>query len=772
MRFTSDRFTVVSLLVVFMLPAAGGEGRAQSVLSSRRPLASNVVVPQSRAFSMNRVKAVEVVGVDVRAKILGQAATTTMEISLRNPTRGRQEAELIVPVPDGAVVKSFTFQGAGSEPSAVVLPREEARETYNAIVARVRDPALLEFVGYNLIRSSVFPVEPGGKQKLQLTYEHLLPADGGRIDYVLPRSESILYNIPWKISLQIKSKTPITTVYSPSHTLLTDRQGPGDLSVRIADSAALEPGAFRLSWLLEKSNAVTASLFAYPDPKIGGGYFLLLAGLPTPSNQGDSPAIRREITLVLDRSGSMNGEKIEQVREAAKQVLAGLMEGESFNIIAYNEQIDLFSETPVPKTAQSMKSARAYLDGLLPRGGTNIHDALLEAMRSRPADGALPIVLFLTDGLPTIGQTSEKAIRNVAMAANPYNRRIFTFGVGMDVNTPLLDKIARETRATATFVLPEEDIEVKVARVFNKLAGPVLAGPRLNVLGPEGKPAPGRVRDVLPGTLPDLFDGDQLVVLGTYVGTEPLLFSLRGDYLGADRAFRFSLPLDRATTRNGFVPRLWASRKIAVLVDAIRESGADVTATSAASPGMTDPRMKELVDEVVRLSMEFGILTEYTAFLAREGSDLAQRDRMVAEAAHNFTSRALYSRSGKGSVNQELNIGSQRGQSKLNFNNYFLDRNMNRVAVTTVQQLNDRAFYRRGNRWVDSRIFNRTSEAEAERVIEFGTQAFDELLRELSAEGRQGIVSLKGEILVLIDGEAVIIRSAAAQKSETADNNG
>ncbi len=148
------------------------------------------------------------------------------------------------------------------------------------------------------------------------------------------------------------------------------------------------------------------------------------------------------------------------------------------------------------------------------RGGTNIHDALLESLRPAPAEGTLPIVLFMTDGLPTIGQTSEASIRDLARQHNPHHKRIFSFGVGVDVNTPLLEKIAYENRGFTTFILPAEDVEVKVGRVFDRLKGPVLADPELTI----GGDGPRRVSALIPDRLPDLFEGDQIVLLGQYRG--------------------------------------------------------------------------------------------------------------------------------------------------------------------------------------------------------------------------------------------------------------
>lgn len=707
-------------LVVFLAAPAVMCGDAGAQVEHWRGIAAvrlsrQVIIPQAGSFDPARsASPVKITAVKVGAVIVDHVATTTMEISLENPSGSLREAELVVPVPDGAVVRGFTFQGSAGEPTAKLLPKDEARKAYDAIVARIRDPALLEFVGYNLIKSSVFPVPARGTQKVRLTYEHILPVDGNRADYVLPRSESLDYPAPWEISVRIKSGRPISTVYSPSHRIETRRPAENVVSARVDGEASGEPGPFRLSYLLE-AGGVSASLLAYPDPAAGGGYFLLLAGLPPHviGKQGES-AIKREVTLVIDRSGSMHGPKLEQVREAALQILEALNDGEAFNIMVYNQAVECFAEQPVLKTAATVAAARKYIETLKAQGGTNIHDALLEALRQKPTGEMLPLVLFLTDGLPTIGQTSETAIRKLVKEANGHERRVFTFGVGADVNTPLLERLASETRATATFVLPKEDVEVKVAQVFKKLAGPVLAGPSMRVVTSAGEPVPGRVRDLVPAKLPDMFEDDQLVLLGQYLGEKPLSFELSGNYMGKDRTFRFDFTFDKATTKNAFVPRLWASRKIAVLVDDIRQLGAD-SALAA-----TDGRVKELTDTIVKLSTEFGILTEYTAFLAREGTDLSRRDEVLAEAVRNFQDRAVATRSGLGSVNQSINNQAQIRQQVLNRGNRFFDRNMNRVEIATVRQIGDRAFYRRGGRWVDSRIVQRESAVLPGRIIAFG----------------------------------------------------
>jgi Ca-activated chloride channel family protein len=712
---------------------------------------------------------VTVTALNAVVDILQGVATTRLLIRLRNPSPRPQEASLLLSVPAGATVHAFDFQGSAAEPTAEIVEAGKAKATYNHIVAKLRDPALLEFVGTSLIRTSVFPVPASGEQAVEVTYEHILPSAGGRLEYLLPRTARLVdSNIPFSLTMRIRSVRPLSAVYSPTHPIRATRVRPEEILVELGKHGDRAPGSFLLT-LLPESGDLSATLLAYPDPSEGGGTFLLLAGLPAAMKRGTDNALKREVTLVLDRSGSMRGRKIEQAKAALLQVLQSLEMGETFNIITYNSAVNAFAEHPVVKTPETEAQARAYIHSISATGGTNLHDAVLEALKPLPAEGMLPLVLLLSDGLPTVGVTSEVDIRNAVKKGNGHHRRLYTFGVGHDVNVPLLDRLAQGSRGSMTCVLPKENVEEKVSVLFDKLAGPLFTSPVLTAHDDAGNRDTRAIHDCLPREIPDLFRGDRLILLGRYRNPGPLRFRLSGTFLGKPRAFTFRFDLKKASLRNAFVPRLWASRKIAVLIDALRQAGAESAGIAAAAnlarataatrptePAVPlDPKTKELVDEIVRLSIKYGILTEYTSFLALEGTNLNDAEVLSKNANGNFQRWAVRKRHGGHAVSQQMNGAWQRGQANLNFRNEYFDRNMNRVQITNVQQMADLSFFRRGGRWVDARIAANRNEIAPDEVVPFGSERFEEVLGKLLSANRQGVLSLGGEVLFELEGKVI-----------------
>lgn len=766
------RIVALGLLIAAMAGSVASRVEAQQAVSTQPRWVPRddvvLIVPQRRV--PNRVEnAAYLTAADARIDIKNQVATTTLTLSLTNPTNTVQQAEILMPIPEGVVVRSLQYDGVGPEPMAAVLPKDEARRIYDEIVRRMRDPALVEFAGTNVIRTSAFPIPPNTTQKLSLTFEQVLVADGTRVDYWLPRSDSLAASgVKWSIEGTISGDRSIASIYSPSHEIQTRRTRQDGFSFRVigASEADVERGSFRLSYLMTPpKDGLSWTMLAYPDSRVGkdgtGGYFMLMAALP-PAKKDEAP-VKREVTLVIDRSGSMRGEKMEQAKVAALQVLEGLEKGEAFNIIDYSDSINLFSPQAVIKDDKSMDEARAYVKVIEAGGGTNIHDSLAEALKQKPTKGMMPLVLFLTDGLPTVGERSEVKIREAAKKANAHNRRIFTFGVGFDVNSPLLSSLAKGSRAMPTFVLPKEDVEVKVSQVFKRLSGPLLGLPKLTVLDQAGTLGGSAIREVLPRELSDLFDGDQILVLGQYTKEGLINVGLEGEFKGAHTTYTFTMDTRKATSRNGHVGRLWARAKIGSLIEEVRQAAAD--------GGVAEGRMKELTEEIVRLSTTWGILTEYTSFLAAPEtatSDFARhrhwqapasmREGLRADLEDKLVKRASKARDGSAGVNQERNIQQMDAYAPmLNNKNAYYDADNREVEFTNIQQVADLTLLNRKNKWVDARILDQEDE-KADIEVDFASEAYFTLVSELTAEGRQGILANRGDLYILHKNQRVLVR--------------
>jgi Ca-activated chloride channel family protein len=749
--------------VVMGLGKWDGAGVALGQDENRHPPPQLIVPPIPPRWIPGRPVPVNLTAVDASITITDQIATTVLDLSLTNPSNMAQEAQLVLPVPEGVAVKSLQWDGTGSEPRAEVLPRDEARRIYEEIVRGSRDPALVEFVGMNMIRSSVFPVPPHATQHLRLTYEQMLTRDGKRLDYAMVRSEALgAGDVRWTISADIRAGEGVAGVYSSSHDIATERVGPGHVKVRLAGSSEqVRSGSFRLSVLLAGGgDALTGTAFLYPDSQQAGtGYFLLVFA-PQARGEDKAPPARREVVLVLDRSGSMRGEKFDQARKAAEMVIRGLRDGESFNIIAFSDSITGFSPRPVSRSDETVRAAERFLWGLTADGGTNIHDALMEAVRASVSEGSVPLVLFLTDGMPTVGERREGVIRKAVKEANASRRRLFSFGVGYDVNAPLLAALSAASRGAATIVMPQEDVEVRVSQVFRRLDGPVVTSPTLTVFDAAGSPSTAIVRDVVPQELPDVFEGDQVVLVGRYVSDRPFRVRVEGESGTAKRAVEVMIDPSQATMRNDYVGRLWALRRVMVLVDEIRQAGADGGTPDAG-------RMKELTDEIVRLSVRWGILTEYTAFLAREETDFrAGLPALGAPAMENLERRAILDRAGAGGVAQQMDIATkQQAVNTAGAGRYYAAVPGHAGAPVEVRQVGEsgvrfvggRAFFNRKGRWVDAMLLEQ-EDAAPDRTVEVGSEAYFALVTELMRMGQQAMLAQDGDIYVGVGKERVLVR--------------
>ncbi|MDQ3693881.1 MAG: VWA domain-containing protein [Chloroflexota bacterium] len=553
----------------------------------------------------------------VDVAIADQVAVTRIDQVFHNPNDWAAEGTYIFPVPVDAAIADFAMWVDGERIEANLLDAEEARRIYDEIVRELRDPALLEYIGTGAIQASVFPIPPGEDRRIEIEYGQVIPAEQGLSRYLYPLNTERFSARPLEqvsVRVEVESEAPVRAIYSPSHDIAISREDDFHF-VAGYEATDVHPATdFELFYNVSP-DLVGANLVSYYDPVTNEGYFMLLAA-PGIERASDDEVIAKDVVIVLDTSGSMEGEKIVQAKAALSYVLTHLNPEDRFNIVRFSTGANDYAPDLAP--AAEAGEAIAWIERQEANGGTDINLALLNGLAmvepERPT-----ILLFLTDGLATEGEVeTPRILDNVARAA-PANVRLFPFGVGDDVDTILLDSLAQAHQGRTTYVRPGQDLEEAVSAFYGSVSTPVLADLELELAGP-------RVEDVYPQPLPDLFAGTQLVVLGRYHQSGPVTVTLRGEVNGEPQTFVYEGQELRASGGHDFLPRLWATRRIGYLLNQIRLNGEN----------------PELVSAVVDLSVRFGIVTPYTSYLITEDDILtrAGRERASAGAADEMAAPA------------------------------------------------------------------------------------------------------------------------------------
>ena len=539
----------------------------------------------------------------VQARLSDQVARVQVTQSFVNTGNAPIEVQFLFPLPYEGAVDKLTLLVDGKEFPGKLMPAKEARAVYESIVRSNKDPALLEWVGMGLFQTNVFPVPAGAERKVTLHYHQLLKKDRGLTDFLFPLSTAkYTSHAVEKVEIQIaiESTIEIKNVYSPTHTVDIKRPDSKHAVVSVTRTNEVPTSDFRLLFDVDKGQ-IGASVMSYKPKGSDDGFFLMLASPQVNSVDEERP--KKTVIFVVDRSGSMSGKKFEQARAALKFVLNNLREGDLFNIVAYDGNVESFRPELERYTEETRKRALGFVEGLYPGGGTNIQGSLTTALAQLKDHSRPSYILFLTDGLPTVGVTNEGQICQTAKDSNQVRARILSFGVGYDVNSRLLDRISRDGFGLTEYVRPDEDIEAHVSSVFNNISSPVLTDVtvkfELDGLKPEMGPPVNRV---YPKSNFDLFEGQQLVVVGRYKTPGAAKVVIQGRVNGKEQSFDFPANLiDQSGDETyAFVEKLWAVRRIGEIIDQIDLVG----------------KNDELVKELVELSTRHGILTPYTSFLA------------------------------------------------------------------------------------------------------------------------------------------------------------
>ena len=699
--------------------------------------------------------AIEYQRVDVR--IEERVATTHIEQLFVNEGGRLLEGTYLFPLPEGAAVNQLTMWVDGEPVEAKILEAEEARTIYNEIVRQVRDPALLEYVGSQAIQANVFPIPAGDERRVEIEYTHILPADNGLIQYVYPQSTDLYINTPLdsqSIRVEIRSNEAIRAVYSPSHRVAISREGEFRAVAGYEAERVTPEKDFELYYTVSPEE-IGLNLLSYKEGAEDGFFLMLVAPKVTVDPE---TVVARDVILVVDTSGSMEGEKMAQARDAARYVVEHLNRRDRFNLIAFSTGVRSYAPALISAevAGDDAGGAGQFIESLEALGGTNISLALLEAMNQADPERP-PTIIFLTDGLATEGIVETPLLLETIADAAPTGTRLFAFGVGDDVDTLLLDSLAENHRGTTTYVRPGQAIDEAVSAFYAKVSTPVLADLSLEVDGVT-------VEQQYPGELPDLFAGSQLVLTGRYRQGGPATITLRGEVNGEVQTFVYEDHTFRSDGGADFIPRLWATRAIGHLLQQIRLHGEDT----------------ELVQSVVNLSIRYGIITPYTSYLIEEEDILTQSGRrIIVEEEMAEAEGAPAAVSGAEAVEEAAAAGEMAdAEAPLALPTPGEDGSGATVESDrpAPQLVGSKTFVYRDGVWIDTAY---DAESQAPEQVGFASDAYFELMEaapalgEYLALGPRVLVVYEGVAYEIVEGEgdaAITVPQAAATDTVATDS--
>lgn len=669
--------------------------------------------PEAPAFSVKYHK--------VEVTIKDQIAFTKIDQVFINEHSADMEATYIFPMPQDVAITNFVMFAGGNKPvETQLLKKDEARKIYESIVNQRKDPALLEYVGRNMIKASIFPLPAKGERRIQIEYSQILTMESGICEYYYTLNTEKLSNRPIEntdITIALETTKPIKAVYSPTHNVSVSRASDTAAGITYSEKQTRPDLDFVLYYSVSERE-LGLDMLTY-KPASEDGYFIMMLA-PSYSTPAETP---KEVVFVLDNSGSMAGDKIKQAKDSLSFCLKSLRKNDKFNVLIFNNSVTAYKDAMVPAGGENIAAALKYVNSFNTSGGTNIKMALSEAVRMfSNSKSALKLVMFITDGIPTVEETDvKKILAGIKTTVQEPGIRVFPFGVGYDVDAYFLDRLAENHKGISEYVLPNEGIDTKISAFFTRIGDPVLYDITVTF-------GDSQAYDIYPVYLPDVFRGGQILILGRYKSAGETHIKVTGISGGEKVTYTYKGAFPETKLRESFISGLWASRKIGYLLDQIWEHG----------------ESGELVDGIIDLSRRYGIMTEYTSFLINEDG-MAPPDRLRETAAANFKN-AYKQSSGNWAVNQGVNRNGLKQQEQYN-GNWVNNEQGQRVQIGGVKNVNGRTFYNRNGQWVDSQM---KQGAQVTEVRNFSEEYF-ELTRRVNGMGK--VQSLGSDVTVEVDGK-------------------
>lgn len=571
-----------------IFPVEPGEPRPMIIFRPPTQAVGNFTVPLS------------VTKHHVKVQINNLAAATQVDQKFYNHENRVIEGLYIFPLPLTASISGFAMDVEGKMTQGELLDADKARKIYEDIVRQMRDPGLLEYMGQGIFKTRIYPINPLSEKHVKLSYQESLKMEGGLVRYVYPLNIEKYTQEDMKdvaIEVHVKSDLPIASVYSPTHKISVNRKNDREATVGFEADKIRPEKDFVLYYSVARKDVAVTTLCHRADPSEDGTFMLMLA--PALKDL-DTKIPQIDVALVMDTSGSMAGKKITQARKALEFCINSLSEGSNFILCNFSTEAEAYKNGLTKVTPDTREGALNYIRNLDAMGGTNISEALELAIKAlnKSESGNPRFIVFVTDGKPTAGLTDPQDILKNVARQNTSAIRIFTFGVGDQLNAELIDALAEQNGGVSDYVSEEEDLEIKTSSLFSKLTHPVLTDVGLQFSNVE-------VSQIYPRHTGDIFKDSNILILGRYSKPGSALITISGNIKGKTVKMDFEADFPARENENAFVAKIWATRKIGYLLDQIRKNGAD----------------DELKNEIISLAKRFGILTPYTSYLVLEDND-------------------------------------------------------------------------------------------------------------------------------------------------------
>jgi Ca-activated chloride channel family protein len=554
---------------------------------------------------------------DVAIDVSGIVARTRVAQRFVNPSHEWREAVYVFPLPDDAAVDHLDVRVGARRIVGEIRERGAARKAYEDAKQSGRKAALVDQERPNLFTTRVAAIGPGEAIEVAIEYQQTLRFVDGAFSLRFPLAITPRYipGTPLAMPIAFDGWSPNTDVVDdasritppvvrPDHgkvnpvTLSVDidagvplgridsryhearvTEAPGHRYSVVLDGPVPADRDFEVTWVPEPGSAPAAAVFGETHEGRGYALVMLMPSLP----DAGVPRVAREVTFVVDTSGSMNGSPIVQAKAALALALDRLRPGDRFNVVEFNSRARALFAVPMPVDPATLGRARSFVNSLRADGGTEMREALALALAPREsAPGLVRQVVFLTDG--AVGNEDElfRLIRE-----RLGERRLFTVGIGSAPNGHFMRKAAQFGRGTHTTIGDVGEVQVRMGELFRRLESPVLTDVAID--WPAGSEA-------WPAQVPDLHAGEPIVATASLPALDGEIV-VRGRFAG--RPWSARLPLSAAGGHDG-VHALWARGKIEALADA-QVGGANPDDVRA---------------EIVRVALAHHLVSRHTSLVA------------------------------------------------------------------------------------------------------------------------------------------------------------